>query len=921
MIPFEPVYEALASYAIAAVFDSGERCELTTAAERRLKRAVIGRLDDVATPSIAGHFQEERTNARRPGTLGFTRFCDDLIADEFERLRGTFPSLLPLIELTLANWVSATSEMLDRLDRDREAIEFTFGIDCHADVVDFETDLSDLHRGGRAVQVVCFGDGARLVYKPRDLRFEQAVFRCLQRIGEGACGESLTHINCLARGETHGYVSFIAYEPARTEAELQGFYRHAGQLLCALHVLGATDCHYENLIAHRDRLELIDAETLLEGEMHQRDDKAGRASLREGLLTGSVARTGLLPGWAPVGELQRSQDLSALGAEPAPVEPIRMPGWCDVNTDDMAWGWTQAQLPHPSCSPLPRGGTCRAPEFREEVLGGYREVYRWLLREDARDEVTGLVKACRSLRRRVVFRPTNIYVQILRESLNASSLSAEVGREQAFSKMDQAISSMEDSDEAKFNSLLVAERDALARLDVPYFDQATGSMSVESDGRSVVTNYYASDGVRRSTELIAGLSRERCEMDESVIRGSLIARALELGAFEFVHSEPDRFGSLDTTSALEALKRSAIATDDGGIDWLCLRMLPDARRLALAGIGDGLYDGRCGVAVYLFESGERAAATTAIAPVLDVIGGGGDGLSRMVRDQGLGYAGLGGILRAFLYLDERFPNVDDWRAYASILIAAAESAELDSQRGHDFLLGNAGMIRPSLRFYELTNDWRAESAARSAADACSKWALRRLDENGISRDTRADAPLLTGWSHGASGIAAALAHAWKSFAEPEHLQAATSLLRYEHELFNVAAQNWPDLRSGRTPADHAYMNSWCHGAPGVALSRNIVLEIAPDHEDAEIWRQDLDAAISTTSSGERFSVDHLCCGNLGRRVVAQLLTPNAELPPVSDRFRGLAPAEFTPGLMTGMAGLGMYELHGDDMRWADALLL
>jgi hypothetical protein len=90
--------------------------------------------------------------------------------------------------------------------------------------------------------------------------------------------------------------------------------------------------------------------------------------------------------------------------------------------------------------------------------------------------------------------------------------------------------------------------------------------------------------------------------------------------------------------------------------------------------------------------------------------------------------------------------------------------------------------------------------------------------------------------------------------------------------------------------------------------------------------------------------DHLCCGNIGRAVVITLAgqtTGSARWEAEGIRLgaavrsaAGSSPANYRlllgingtsglrlPGLMTGLAGIGMYLLHGPDLRWARHLLI
>src|SRR5262249_36095876 len=126
----------------------------------------------------------------------------------------------------------------------------------------------------------------------------------------------------------------------------------------------------------------------------------------------------------------------------------------------------------------------------------------------------------------------------------------------------------------------------------------------------------------------------------------------------------------------------------------------------------------------------------------------------------------------------------------------------------------------------------------------------------------ASAPL-TGFSHGAAGVAWALTELGAVSGEERFLRAALAGIAYERSLFLPEVGNWPDLRLDFShDADARSIPcglAWCHGAPGIALGR---LKMA-----RHINRQDLQAEAEialTTTLEAGFGFNHcLCHGDLG----------------------------------------------------------
>ena len=84
---------------------------------------------------------------------------------------------------------------------------------------------------------------------------------------------------------------------------------------------------------------------------------------------------------------------------------------------------------------------------------------------------------------------------------------------------------------------------------------------------------------------------------------------------------------------------------------------------------------------------------------------------------------------------------------------------------------------------------------------------------------------LTGYLHGAAGIAHALLEWYVFDRSPETLRLAEAAFAYEDNWFDCE-RGWADLRSLRKgEAPRAWLALWCHGAAGIALARARAFEI------------------------------------------------------------------------------------------------
>jgi len=254
--------------------------------------------------------------------------------------------------------------------------------------------------------------------------------------------------------------------------------------------------------------------------------------------------------------------------------------------------------------------------------------------------------------------------------------------------------------------------------------------------------------------------------------------------------------------------------------------------------------------------------------------------------------------------------------------------ELNSEKMVDVLSGLAGMI------YGLTCLWRETGSARYL-----ELAIKMGDEL-VARSTayrgtmswtvsgiRSWRPLI-GFSHGAAGIAAALDVLGKAADSHYFCEAAGQARAYERMHFQAEKGNWPDFRvkdrgSRRPPV--AFTTTWCHGAPGVALSRLVSCQtgMADDvREEALVGLATTDSFVTTSLSTQNanYSLCHGLAGNAsvlieGQRVLgfqSSAVAKVAQNGIERHRVQGFWPCGTStgdhPGLFLGRAGIGYFYL-------------
>jgi lantibiotic biosynthesis protein len=247
----------------------------------------------------------------------------------------------------------------------------------------------------------------------------------------------------------------------------------------------------------------------------------------------------------------------------------------------------------------------------------------------------------------------------------------------------------------------------------------------------------------------------------------------------------------------------------------------------LAALGPDLYSGTSGIALFLAElhasTGDTVVRHTALGAIRQALSRVGGGTTTATIGSGL-YKGRLGIAVAAAQVGTRLRQ-------GHLLDRAAALANgprpLDAGRGedagYDLISGRAGSVVGFLVLRELLDDHSLLEKAVGLADELLATASKDDRWYTWSPANAASTRPLTGLSHGAAGVGYALLELSSNTGDTRHRRAAELAFAYERSLFDPAEQNWPDFREepGHRSRQAApwFATHWCHGAPGVALSR------------------------------------------------------------------------------------------------------
>jgi lantibiotic modifying enzyme len=924
--PFQEVLAPLvraASHRLAA--QAGAKwTDLGDNAQAGLERALLGRLCAHCARSLdlelsvlrrrrGGLFWAAPSGSDSSDVL-YREFVAGMCGDRLRRFFAEYAALARIVAVSVDHWTAMATELAGRLAADAGALEYAFhGGAPYGSVAALEADLSDPHNGGRTVVFVTFTSGLRLVYKPKHVGMEAAWSRLLHWLNERGATPVLKPLRILER-DGYGWAEFVAPRSCARAEERRRYYERSGMLLALIYALGGSDCHDENIIPAGEHPVLVDAETVIvpaAAPFASTDADAEESAA----FAYSVLSTSMLPAWI----LRDDQSVSTIGGLTAVPERAgrKVPLWRG-----------------PAAAP---DEITAAPwaDFTEQIEGGFRRMYDLLLScRDALLAPGGPMAAFAGQRVRFLHRNTQIYGMLHRRTLRPEFLRDGTDRDIQLDALSRAL--LFGDEKPLYWPILAAERRAMERMDIPLFTVEASRNRLPLETAHVLEGCFHEPCFDRAVRRLGSLDAHDRDCQIRLLRAALAARPVTARnrvdeasppiPLDGLQIAPDALIAAALAQA-EALRRQAIGDPRRRATWFSFDESPDNGLHELRPVGPSLYSGTGGIVLFLAAleratggAGFRDLALAALNGDLQALRQ-LDGRVSQVKIGIGGGAGIGSFVYALCriaaLLDEEALLVDARRA-ASLVTPARIAAD----RQFDVLGGAAGAILGLLTLYEATRD----TVALERAAACGRHLLARRVPSvaGFRAWPTAGDRLLTGFSHGAAGIAYALLRLAAATGEYAFRDAAEEAVIYERSVYLPEKGNWPDLRDGAEKAREApTAMGWCHGAPGIGLARVGGL----CHLDTPDVRRDIDAALAATERSGLHAEDHLCCGSLGRadfllEAGLRLQRPDsvacAQAIGAAVAFRatergcyalGAVDGSCVPGLFKGISGVGFQLLR------------
>lgn len=664
------------------------------------------------------------------------------------------------------------------------------------------TGSGDTHNGGQSVARLVFENEKIVIYKPHSLKIDLAYNKVMEKVNDFS--ESLGYGRFyLPRSFTAGESGWTEYISNSTEPdsieEVRNYHRKLGILSCLLYILSAGDMHSENIIALKESPVIIDLETVIQPRIVL-DGSDIEQKVRDKIIN-SVKGTLVFPTHIINNRNGRSVELGGIGNVEEQDSAFDSNFIASIETDDVKLEKRSGKVALNPNVLTKDSKRINALDYFEELCDGFSQMYRYIL--ENRDSFRELL--CESFRDcpvRVLYRSTWIYGQLLDISYHPDLLGNTVDRLICLHRLG-----LGESDR------LVAAREINSMMDgdIPLFQINSDDRGTEFSENAL----YMLSPIENICEKIRSMNETDLRRQLMVIKSCFAIISDNRTDYRYTVGASYSISDNNDNEIIRMLCDKLFANVISGkrensdcYTWLgCMEN--DYGIIECQDVGDSLYYGRSGIAFALYCAyictGEADYLRKAdMVMELTFVGLRADDLSYMSLGA---YDGIAGILFLLIFCRERFYRKEHDRYIHKLLshISAAENAIEKT----DILGGTAGILKVLTYICDTVSD---EEIRDKSAEIIRK-TVRALYGRICSGE--GEEKHFVGYAHGDAGIISALVSSSRYADIPDIGQFVEDFLEVQNKAYSHKDNNW-----SRLIEEPNYFNyGWCHGAPGILLSR------------------------------------------------------------------------------------------------------
>ncbi|WHS59552.1 type 2 lanthipeptide synthetase LanM [Pseudomonas sp. G2-4] len=887
-----------------------------------LERYVLARVGRTSEQSLVHYLNTRIANGDDIDLSGFNEQLRTLPLLKFFE---SYPVLATLLFDLLEDTIHYLYTVVHNFADDAESLEAEFSIPSRK-IDAIELGLGDPHGRGETVCQVktCT---VSLIYKPRASREALFFYRLLGQLREWTGADCFSiHAPSILSRERHSWVEEVDNLPCDSETDIELFYKKMGAQIAVIHALNGIDFHYENIIACGNSPVMIDLECLF---------TASTSDLFTDLPTGCalsnsfkwVQQSVCSSGFVPFSQ-QLNNDQSGLTRQALFISTrhslVFEAGFYHLRKVEFEHHLMQKHLPLLQAER-------KGPEaYKAELFQGFEYAYGELM-VHRRAIMQMLEQSAGELSTRVLLKNSQRYADFIGLSRHPRFMQNMLDRELLLATLWKDL-----KEPYREKGIPRHEIADLQKSSIPCFTMPLNANYFMSAQGEPVEMAAVEQPIKSCLQKIANLSRNDWALQRTLLEICLFpepngrppSRITQTLTNLEQRPQTDRLDAIvSISSRLEELAVVGTAED---VSWLSFHTHPTTQRKYPSPMDHGLYSGIAGIGLFYLSLFKVSGKPHFLSRMDQVLYSLEQRFGFFKTDLTVSaYHGLGAYL--YLLINRRQitedPKHDE--KIAGLLTQLIEVPPEDYD--FDFLGGCCGAVTLLANIHALSAQEDVLPAIRRMVDYIKDQVLIE-DGQLLRRDDRS--VILTGLSHGLSGVIHALCKAYDVTGDAALVPLAIQVLKGENRLSRDGF--WLDLRN-LGPADHT--SKWCHGDGGILIARRQLMKSMGDALDEATRQTVLDDIQRCESNlwqhgfGEGYN---LCHGDFGNLICLYDLYRHSDTPEGMRRVRealGDIAQQFFEGpsldsdrvpdvsLLTGITGAGYALLYAMDPTLPNILSL
>lgn len=786
-----------------------------------------------------------------------------------------------------------------------------------------ENNVGDSHRGKQQVLVFYFEKG-KLLYKPRNLGIDEKFIKVIDYVNDELKSD-LKYAKVYNR-DKYGWQEFIENKECKTDEQVKGYYYKTGIFSAIFYIFMASDMHMENIVCNLSNPVFIDLESLF--QVYKGKELSGGDVYEEigEVLMESVLSTCLFPGNM---NLSNGRDLSGITGCGGQIIPKGKYVFENKYTADMRIVRHDYVTEDKKNIPILNGIRVNPRRYTDEIIRGFEDMYDLVQNnKELFIKRGGLIEEFFDFPVRTIMRNTANYSVLLKASTESKYMSDAAMRNQLFDRLWAIVENKEE-----FRYIVQNEIDDLLLGDIPYFYTYINSSDLYNSKGETINGYQITPMYLKVIRKIEAMNNYDKNNQIEFIRKSMAKpikrwelKELKKDYSYIIHNKKNIIHKkqafelcMQIFNKINEMAYYKSENKKNEVCWIDLRINTGGQWTFLP-MDNTLYEGTLGIAIMLAQL-YLLTHEKDYMKMLKMILNSSERYDRYYRDEKelSAYNGCASTAYCYYYIGEILGEEALKRKAVNLIISCGDIILNDST--YDIISGSAGALIVALRIYEKEHI----NELLDFAIKCGNHLLNHvIDKDGIYgwHTLAGNNMVLAGMSHGNAGIAWALMELYGVTKDEKYFDSALKAIEYENTLYNEEDNNWTDMRNRENRIKKGFPEpvNWCHGAPGIGISRIFCKKVCDRHiSDADIKK-----AIEKTVKDGFGGSDCICHGSFGN---IEILLEAAKYYKKSEYLQqaqniafelineskqngwicGIPQKTLVPGFMTGLSGIA-YEL-------------